>query len=100
MPHGNYEPPLSRENSPLIPGQEELIAPGVRGYAILGETGKINIPLVIAEREGSGDVGRFIDSLSSRCVFPCVISLRLALMLFRRGFAPRFDGEVDIWERA
>ena len=100
MQHGNYEPPLSVEGSPCLPGQEELLAPGVRGYALVSETGKINIPMIIAEIEGSGDVGRFLDSLSSRCVIPNVISLRLMLMLFRRGFAPRFDGEIDFWERA
>jgi hypothetical protein len=94
----HYEPPLSKEGSPLIPGQEGLLAPGVRGYAILAD-GKICIPLIIAEREGSGDVGRFLDSLSPRCVVPNVTSPRLAGMLMRRGFAPRHNDLVDVWER-
>lgn len=98
MPHGNYEPPLSQEGAVLIPGQEEEIGPGVMGYA-LAVKGKIYIPLIIAEKEGSGDVGRFLDSLSSRCVIPSVFSPRLAGMLLRRGFAPRREDGCDIWER-
>lgn len=93
-----YEPPLSREGSPLIPGQEGLLALGVRGYA-MEHLGKIYIPLIVAEKEGSGDVGRFLDSLSPRCVVVSVTSPRLAGMLMRRGFSPQFDGEADVWRR-
>jgi hypothetical protein len=94
----SYEPPCTEVGKELIPGQEDVIAPGVLGYAIQqGET--IFIPLIIAENEGSGDVGRFLDSLSGRCVVPCVTSPRLAAMLIRRGFSPEFDGGVDIWKR-
>lgn len=73
---GAYEPPLVAIGSFCIPGEEEFIAPGVRGYAVEHE-GKIWISVIIAEHEGSGDVGRFIDSLSSRCAIPTVTSSRL-----------------------
>jgi hypothetical protein len=95
---GSYEPPLTRAGSTLIPGQEGTLAPGVRGYAILSN-GLIYIPLIIAEKEGSGDVGRFLDSLSPRCVIPNVISSPLSGMLRRRGWRPYFDGEAYVWER-
>ena len=95
-----YEPPLVRKDAPMRPGSEPLLFPGVRGYAVEHE-GRIHIPIVIAEREGAGDVGRFIDSLSPRCVFPCVISGRLEHMLVRRGWRRTFEkmqGEpVDVW---
>jgi len=95
---GTYEPPCSEAGSLITPGQEEFIAPGVRGYAIQqGET--VYIPLIIAENEGSGEVGKFLDSLSRRCVIPNVTSPRLAAMLMRRGFAPTYDEGVDIWKR-
>lgn len=80
--------PISEEGMDILVGQEPLLAPGVRGYAIEGEDGSVYIPLVIAEREGSGDVGRFLDSLdpSVNWKFTSVISLRLAGMLERRGY--------------
>jgi hypothetical protein len=98
MMAGTYEPPCSEEGSILIPGQEDLLAPGVRGYALRAR-GLIYIPLIIAEKEGSGDVGRFLDSLSPNCVIPTVTSPRLGGMLIRRGFAPTHDGETDVWRR-
>lgn len=93
----NYEPPLSEMGSSCVPGEEELIAPGVRGYAVESK-GKIGIPLIIAEKEGNGDVGRFLDSLSPRCVIPSVTSPRLMGMLARRGWIPAFE-ETDIWSK-
>jgi hypothetical protein len=94
----NYEPPCTKAGSPLIPGNEGRLAVGVRGYAIKeGEV--IYIPLICAEKEGSGDVGRFLDSLSPRCVVPNVTSPRLRGMLERRGWTSEHDGEVDIWKR-
>ena len=95
---GMYEPPLSEEGSLCTIGQEPELAPGVRGYALpVGD--KIFIPLIIADHEGSGKVGQFLDSLSPRCVIPNVTSPRLAGMLARRGWVPRFD-EVDLWSRS
>jgi len=93
-----FEPPLTKKGSPLVIGDEGKLAAGVKGYAIKSGS-RIMIPLIIAEKEGSGDVGRFLDALSPRCVIPNVTSPRLKGMLKRRGFKPRYDGEVDIWER-
>ena len=81
----HYEPPTIEERSILLPGQEPEIAPGVRGYAIEAD-GWIWIPLVRAEHEGDGSVGRFLDSLTARCIFPTVVSARLRGMLERRGY--------------
>ena len=92
---GTYVPPLTQTGSPLLPGQEDFLAPGVRGYAIESDN-KVWIPLIIAEQEGNGDVGRFLDSLSPRCVIPTVTSLKLACMLFNRGFLPDHQGT---WSR-
>lgn len=93
-----YEPPLSKKGSALMMGSEPVIAPGVRGYAVRSGS-RIFIPLIVAEKQGNGDVGRFLDSLSPRCIIPNVTSARLKGMLQRRGWRPRFDGECDIWER-
>lgn len=101
---GTYEPPLSLSGTPFNLAREQPIAPGVLGYAI-EEKGRIFIPLIIAEHEGDGAVGRFLDSLSSRCVIPTVTSGRLAGMLKRRGWKRwvEFDEEihedVEIWKR-
>ena len=81
------------------------LAPGVEGYAIEHD-GRIYIPVIKAKVEGSGDVGRFIDSLSPRCVFSSAISPRLQGMLMRRGFTKTmevdsdFDEPFDVWVRA
>ena len=77
-------------------GSESDLAPGVIGYAIEYE-GEIWIPVIAAVREGSGDVGRFIDSLSPRCVIPHVFSSRLMGMLARRGWIPEFRNDGTIW---
>ena len=95
-----YEPPLSKNGEILTPGAEPEIWPGVRGYAV-EHSGRIFIPAVAAENEGSGDVGRFLDAVSERCVFPNVMSARLRGMLRRRGFRVVYDvdGECDVWRR-
>ena len=94
-----YEPPCTAIGSPITPGDEGPdLAPGVGGYAV-ESCGKVWIPVIYAKQEGAGDVGRFLDSLSPRCVIPTVTSARLAGMLMRRGFAPKFDGEAEVWSR-
>jgi hypothetical protein len=95
---GTYEPPCVEEGSTLDLGQEEFLAPGVLGYAIDKGT-YISIPLIYAKKQGSGDVGRFLDTLSPRCRIPNVTSPRLMGMLIRRGFSPVFTTEVVYWER-
>lgn len=89
-----------------MPGEEPLVAPGVRAMVFDTPEG-IYIPMIIADREGSGDVGRYLDSLPKdrRLVFPTVISARLRGMLERRGFrettewSPEFQEHVEIHER-
>lgn len=70
------------------------LAPGVLGYTV-EQGGALYVPFIMAETEGSGDVGRYLDSLpTDRSVrFPNVTSDRLRGMLYRRGYAP-------VWEYA
>lgn len=96
---------LSQEGDELTPGDELLVAPGVRA-TIFDTPEGLYIPMIVAEREGSGDVGRFLDTLPTdrRIAFPCVISRRLAGMLVRRGFVDGVDnseafGDIEIYER-
>lgn len=98
-----YEPPTVANGSSAS-FEHPVLAPGVTGYAIESDDkSRIYIPLVTAEHEGNGDVGRFIDSLSSRCVFANVCSPRLQGMLERRGYTKTFEfdpmeGEdCDVW---
>jgi len=84
----------------------ETLAPGVLGYATETPDG-LYVGFIAAEVEGSGAVGRYLDSLprDRRVVFPDVLSPRLAGMLGRRGFVPTVEwaaqsGElIDIWQR-
>ena len=82
------------------------LAPGVVGYTV--DVGPdLYVPLIEASKPGSGDVGRYLDSLprDRRVVVPNVISARLEGMLARRGFsatvewAADFEEYVEIWER-
>ena len=81
---------MSDPNDFIIPGQEPLIAPGVRGYTFEDEK-EVWIPLIFAVRKGNGDVGRYLDGLprSKRIIVPTVTSSRLAGMLARRGFTEK-----------
>ena len=83
--------------------EEYELAPGVKGYAI-EQDGRIYIPVVRAAKEGNGDVGRFLDRCTTRCVFPNVVSARFAAMLQRRGFHQIVEidehfGAVHVWIR-
>jgi hypothetical protein len=78
--------------------QTTQLTPGVRGHTFQqGEF--IFIPLIVAEREGAGDVGRFLDRLSARCVIMDVTSKRLEAMLVRRGYRRAEIGDSDYWCR-
>lgn len=85
----------------------ERLAPGVRGYTI-EEDDAIYIPMIVAEDEGSGDVGAYLDSLPTDRIIkiPDVISPRLREMLLRRGYvvaweyAPEFEEDVEILEKS
>lgn len=89
----------------LIPGHEPVLAPGVRGYT-MEHRGALYIPLVIAERPGNGDVGRYLDGLpKNRTVkFPNVMSAKLCGMLQRRGFCLTEETEngetIGVWVRS
>lgn len=89
----------------IRPGHEPRLAPGVRGYVVWSH-GELYVPLVIADAPGSGDVGRYLDSLPRDRVvkFPTVLSAALAGMLERRGFAEAVEmtplGPCELWVRA
>jgi hypothetical protein len=91
----------------IDPGKSShALGPGVFGYSVETPDG-LYIPVVQAQREGQGDVGRWLDSLPTdrRIVFASVFSPRLAGMLERRGwtfvseFDPRTGEDVPCWER-
>lgn len=95
----HYEPPLSVEPFPENSWQATtVLAPGVRGFTYAwGDI--IFIPFIMANREGDGDVGRFLDSLSYRCVIQSVTSDRLRGMLERRGFIKTIVQGDNFWVR-
>ena len=82
------------------------LAPGVWGYTT-ATPDALYIPIIQAETPGSGDVGRYLDSLpSDRTIrVPNVLSDILAAMLARRGFvegsewSSEFGEQVRVWER-
>jgi hypothetical protein len=94
-----YEPPISTHPFPLRATDETTqLAPGVRGYTFKrGDF--IFIPLIMAESEGSGDVGRFLDRLPSHCLIMDVTSERLEGMLKRRGWSEMKAFGDDFWIR-
>lgn len=115
---GTYEPPLTDPR--VITGNLYVghLAPGVLGVALASDR-YIYIPSITAETEGNGDVGRFLDSLSPRCLIAIVISDKLKGMLIRRGWRSKtrqlpkliarliwendedfVDAPVDVWSRA
>jgi hypothetical protein len=71
-----------------ITGFREFAAPGVSGLWLVDDD-RVDVLAIVADEEGSGAVGRFIDELlarSSRVRFLHVESDRLRGMLERRGF--------------
>lgn len=92
-----YEPPISDVGAPMELGNEGYIWTGVRGYAV-ESNGEIKIPLIIADDPNNGDVGRFLDALSPRCVIVNVTNSRLQGMLIRRGWLMHMDADrCDEW---
>lgn len=88
------------------------LAPGVVGtlreeYNQTTFRTELWLPLVVARHEGSGDVGRFLDTLprAIKVVVPTVVNPRLAGMLARRDFLPgtvadpETDEPIDAWVR-
>jgi hypothetical protein len=98
-----FEPPCAPRDTPFRPGLEWSLASGVLGWAF-AHGDRIVIPMIIAEQEGAGEVGSFLDALSDRCVIVTVTSPRLEGMLRRRGYRCRllyYEGELlDGWSRA
>lgn len=84
----------------------DTLAPGVVGYAIEEQDGTVYIPLINATQEGSGAVGRFLDTLPKdrEFVIPNVVSARLDGMLRRRGWKTRIetaeDWDMEVFYRA
>ena len=85
---------------------DEMLAPGVLGYSLETEEG-LYIPFIAAVEEGSGHVGRYLDSLPTdrRVCVPGVLNSRLAGMLTRRGFTPimewteQYEEWIEVYER-
>ena len=77
------------------------LAPGVMGYATCGPGGEVYVPFIEATKPGTGDVGRFLDSLAPGTKVPNVISGQLVGMLERRGWMLTFEetdlGPCDVW---
>jgi len=97
----DYEPPLS--DPVIIMGQawhigSKPLAKGVLGCAYQNGD-EIWIPLIVAEKKGVGAVGRFLDSLSARCVIVDVVNPRLKEMLMRRGWKQFVGTEHECWRR-
>lgn len=101
-----YEPPALPFDHPYCRNgawkSAGRLGVGVDGLAFF-QKGTIYIPLIIAHRPGSGDVGRFLDRLSSRCRIVDVVSERLREMLGRRGWKIVEDEtlrECEVWQRS
>ena len=96
-----YEPPISHADFPENFWEPTIeLAPGVQGFAFRSKDGNlIFIPMIAAEHEGNGDVGRFLDRLSARCVIMAVTSKRLEGMLERRGYTMAEFDNCDFWAR-
>jgi|GEM_PF-4533842 len=95
----SYEPPTCPKTAEKSWTATIQLAPGVRGFAY-EENGEIFVPLIVAEAEGSGDVGRFLDALAPMCVVTNVTSEMLRGMLRRRGFQRTYNQDhEDEWRR-
>jgi hypothetical protein len=66
---------------------EQQLAPGVHGWYFDTPEG-IYIPVITADNPGSGEVGKYLDSLPCNrdIKFSTVLSAKLRGMLLRRGF--------------
>lgn len=84
--------PITEAGTPLE--RLDTLAPGVLGYAMMAN-GTLYVPMLEAVNEGSGDVGRFLDSLPALTRIPTVMSSRLAGMLHRRGWVFELEDITD-----
>jgi len=94
-----YEPPVTNEPKLEIGNSWRpslQLAPNITGLAF--KRGReIFIPLIISQDEGKGNVGRFLDSLSHRCVIWTVTSDVLRGMLERRHWRCTIVDGIDEW---
>lgn len=103
------------EGTPMLPGGEKEIAPGVQGVVIKHDLERLDppirggfaIPFIMATEPGMGAVGRFLDSLprDTWIFFSTVLNPVLEEMLLRRGFVkgqavdPVHGEQFDVLER-
>jgi hypothetical protein len=95
--HNHREPINEQLPSPNVPPTAVEAAPGVMVVAYPSGYGDhLRITWVSALRPGSGDVGRWLDTLPSDQTIwvSAVVSPRLAGMLARRGFIDTGRGNM------
>lgn len=94
-----YVPPLTPAGSSIAFTQEDVLAPGVYGYAIKVKDGRVFIPDIRAMKVGTGAVSRFLDRLAPNCCVVNVISSRLRNILRRKGWLPTIEDGCDVWQK-
>ena len=89
---------------PPFMGQDlQPLAAGVWGLTRDDPDGSLVVVMIVAEQEGTGAVGKYLDALpvDRRVIVEACISLRLAGMLERRGFVEQqqacFDPATNEW---
>lgn len=97
---------ISQKGEELIPGHEDELWPGLRGYAMEHE-GSLYIPFIAADEKGKGTLTAFLDDLEAKetrsIKIPNVINGRLAGFLARRGYVLEYEWvdeyqqDVDVW---
>ena len=92
--------PVHPEGELITIGEEGQLGPGVRGLAVLGADAEVYVIFVRAEIPGSGDVGRWLDSLPPGIHIANVLAGNLRGMLIRRGYQMKLDRDgADLWTR-
>lgn len=82
---------VSKRQREFACAQYPEIYPGVHGDVVVRKQGQLTITFINtlwAKEEGSGQVGKYLDSLEGRVIVPSVVSMRLKKMLERRGYKP------------
>lgn len=76
---------ISEEERAFACSVHPEIYPGVHGEVVVrGNVTFVNF--IWAKKEGSGQVGKYLDSLTGPVIFEAVLSARLRGMLERRGY--------------
>ena len=90
-----YREPTQEERDYALTVYPEIY-PGVHGNVVVRNDGKHSVTFINvlwAKNEGSGQVGKYLDSLSGAVIVDWVISPRLEGMLERRGFVHNSVGK-------